>query len=154
MEPVRILLNSHFVRTIVFFFGLILTGCLSVVVESYAQSSGKHKVVMQFTTADTAAHRALMNQLKNVLEGFGQENVEMEVVCHNKGLDLLLKNNPFAGKIKEFQQKGIKFYACRQTLIQRNIKEEDIVSCPIIPRGLVWIIERQEQGWSYIKGGF
>ncbi len=109
---------------------------------------------MQFTTSDTAAHRALMNQLKNLLEGFGQENLEMEVICHNKGLDLLMKTSPFASKITDFQQKGIKFMACRQTMTQRNIKEEDIVSCPIIPRGLVWIIERQEEGWSYIKGGF
>lgn len=134
-----------------FFFFVILA---TVIGSVQAQNAKKHRVVMQFTTADTAAHRALMNQLKNVLEGFGRENIEMEIVCHNKGMDLLMKTSPFAAKVTEFQQKGIKFLACRQTMTQRNIKEEDIISCPIIPRGLIWIIERQEEGWSYLKGGF
>ncbi|MCS7018269.1 MAG: DsrE family protein [Cytophagales bacterium] len=140
--------------TCLFSFFIFLVCTIAAPHSATAQNPTKHRVVMQFTTSDTAAHRALMNQLKNVIEGFGQENLEMEVICHNRGLDLLMKNSPFADKIAEFQQKGIKFYACRQTLIQRNIKEEDLVTCPIVPRGLVWIIERQEQGWSYIKGGF
>lgn len=139
-----------------FYFYAIVIFSMSAAASNvaWAQNPKKHRVVMQFTTSDTAAHRALMNQLKNVLEGFGEENLEMEIVCHNKGMDLLMKTSPFASKVVDFQQKGIKFLACRQTMNQRNIKEEDIISCPIIPRGLIWIIERQEEGWSYLKGGF
>ncbi len=139
-----------------FYFFAIVIFIMSAAASNatWAQNPKKHRVVMQFTTSDTAAHRALMNQLKNVLEGFGEENLEMEIVCHNKGMDLLMKTSPFASKVVDFQQKGIKFLACRQTMTQRNIKEEDIISCPIIPRGLIWIIERQEEGWSYLKGGF
>ncbi|MCS6968385.1 MAG: DsrE family protein [Cytophagales bacterium] len=127
---------------------------LEVVAQERGLPIKKHRVVMQFTNADTAAHRALINQVRNLLEGFGEENLELEIVCHNRGMDVLLKDNPYAPKVMELQRKGVKFLACRQTMIQRNIKDEDIIPCPIVPRGLVWIIERQENGFTYVKGGF
>jgi intracellular sulfur oxidation DsrE/DsrF family protein len=110
---------------------------------------------MQFTTADTAAHRALMNQLNNLLEGFGEEQLEMEVVCHNNGISLLMQEgNIHKAAIEKLQKRGIKFLACQQTLKQRKIAIEQLIPCQTVPRGLVWIIERQESNWSYLKGGF
>jgi intracellular sulfur oxidation DsrE/DsrF family protein len=137
------------------FLSLLLLGSLFNAFRCYAQHSPTHKVVMQFTTADTAAHRALMNQLNNLLEGFGEEQLEMEVVCHNNGISLLMQEgNIHKAAIEKLQKRGIKFLACQQTLKQRKIAIEQLIPCQTVPRGLVWIIERQESNWSYLKGGF
>lgn len=44
---------------------------------------------------------------------------------------------------------------CQNTMNQRNIKEDELIEeAEIVPAGIAEIVEKQEQGWSYIKGGF
>lgn len=44
---------------------------------------------MQLTTNDTASWKGLMNNLKNLREGWG-DAVEIEIVAHSNGIELLM----------------------------------------------------------------
>jgi intracellular sulfur oxidation DsrE/DsrF family protein len=47
------------------------------------------------------------------------------------------------------------FVACEQTLNQQKIEKSEILPLSgFVPRGLVEVIQKQEQGWAYIKAGF
>lgn len=112
------------------------------------------RVVFQLSTPDTAAYRSLVRQLHNLLEGLPKAQVE--VVVHNKGIALLHKEKSnVAPELEVLKNLGIRFVACEQTMKQQKLDKTDILPLAgFVPRGLVEIITRQEEGWAYIKGGF
>jgi intracellular sulfur oxidation DsrE/DsrF family protein len=112
------------------------------------------RVVFQLTTPDTAAYRALARQLNNLLEGLPK--AQIEVVVHNKGIAMLQKQKSnVVPELEALATKGIQFVACEQTMKQQKLEKSDILPLAgFVPRGLVEIIQKQEQGWAYIKAGF
>lgn len=110
---------------------------------------------MQLTSADPEVHKGLMNQLQAVKSRWA-DSVKIEVVIHGPGMDLLIKDKtPWQDKISEFSKKGVAFLACENTMRQKNIPKEALISdIGFVPFGLVYIVEKQEQGWSYLKAGF
>lgn len=113
-----------------------------------------HRVVFHVTTPDTAAYRALMRQLNNVLDKW--PDARIEVVAHNKGIQLLQKSKTnVSAELGALKKRGVNLYACEFTLQQQAISKEDIVpESGYVERGIIHIIERQEAGWAYIKAGF
>lgn len=112
------------------------------------------RVVFQLSTPDTAAYRALTRQLNNLLEGLPK--AQIEVVVHNKGIAMLHKDKSnVAPELEGLKTKGVQFVVCEQTMKQQKLQKSDILPMAgFVPRGLVEIITKQEQGWSYIKAGF
>lgn len=114
-----------------------------------------HRVVIQFSTADTLEHKGLMNNLKHLKEGWG-DSVEVEVVVHGPGIDLLTKGKTTQqDAIQKMMKKQVKFVLCQNTMKQRNVTKEQILEgVEFVPMAIGEIILKQEQGWTYIKGGF
>lgn len=112
------------------------------------------KIVFQLSTGDTLAHKALMKQLGNITSV--EPGVKIEVVCHGPGLDMLRKDkSTVADKINEYTQKGIVFNACEFSMKERNVSPEQILpSAKYVKAGIVYIVNKQREGWSYIKSGF
>ena len=110
---------------------------------------------MQMSSADTLEHKGLMNNLRNLKEGWG-DSVEVEVVIHGPGVDLVTKEKSTQGsQIQKLVQQGIKFVVCNNTLKQRNISPAQLLpNIPIVPMGIGEVVLKQEEGWSYIKAGF
>jgi intracellular sulfur oxidation DsrE/DsrF family protein len=141
-----------------FSFGLgLLT--MSVVAAGLAFSSAAekakaHRIVFHMTTPDTAAYRALTKQITNVRKEWPM--AQIEVVAHNKGISMLLKEKTnIQPQLTESKAQGITFLACENTLRQQKLEKSQIVGeSGFVPGGLIHIVERQEEGWSYIKGGF
>ncbi|SHE31355.1 hypothetical protein SAMN05444008_101119 [Cnuella takakiae] len=144
---------------------LLVTG-LSLTIPAAAQQAKKtpvqstqvqnnHKVVMQLSSADTSEHRGLMNNLKHLKEGWG-DSVMVEVVVHGPGIDLVTKGKSTQQQaLQAMMAKGVKFVVCRNTMKQKNITEEQILpNVGFVPMGIGEIIQKQEQGWSYLKAGF
>jgi intracellular sulfur oxidation DsrE/DsrF family protein len=118
-----------------------------------AQGSADHKIVFQLTSNDTLAHKALMKQLGNILTL--SPTTKLEVVCHGPGLSMLVNQTSIVTeKISEFSEKGVDFMACQFSMKERKVAKEELHSnAKIVPGGILEIVQKQEQGWSYIKAG-
>lgn len=118
-----------------------------------AKSPKVHKIVFQLSNGDPEVHKGLTRQLGHILEA--APTTKIEIVCHGPGLDILVDNKTVVReKISEFTDKGVKFLACENTMKQKNIERSSILSeAGYVAAGIIYIIERQEQGWSYIKAG-
>ena len=116
-------------------------------------SMDEHKVVIQLTSADTNVHKTMVKQLGNLLAA--APNTKIEVVCHSAGLDILrTKLTVVYPKLKELNGKGVKFVACENTLKERKISKEEIISeSGYVKAGILEVIMKQEEGWSYIRAG-
>ncbi len=118
-----------------------------------AQGSADHKIVFQLTSNDTLAHKALMKQLGNILTL--SPTTKLEVVCHGPGLSMLVNQTSIVTeKISEFSEKGVDFMACQFSMKERKVAKEELhLNAKIVPGGILEIVQKQEQGWSYIKSG-
>lgn len=114
----------------------------------------QHRIVMQLVSGDTLVHKGLMRQLRNMLEA--APTMQLEVVCHGPGIDLLMTDrSTVTAKVDEFIVKGIVFLACENTIKERKLDPALInPKAGSVKAGIIHIVERQEEGWSYIKAGF
>ncbi|PKQ67213.1 DsrE family protein [Raineya orbicola] len=140
-------MKRSFLLTLFLIFGLGAT---------WAQNNKtkQHKVVIQLTTPDTAAYRALSKQLNNLISVW--KDADVVVVVHNKGINMLKKNTSnVSEEIKQLSGRGVKFLACEFTMQQQKLTKEDMLEGIFYtPYGLIEIITRQENGYHYLKGGF
>lgn len=123
---------------------------------SYAQQTDtkEHKVVMQLTTGDTLAYRALVKQLGNMIKIW--PNAKIEVVIHNKGIAIMKKESSnVAEEITTLTKKGVRFVVCEFTMEQLKLEKSQILNdAYYTPYGLIAIVTKQEEGYSYLKAGF
>ncbi len=113
-----------------------------------------HRIVFQLSTEDTLAHKALMKQLSNITSV--APDTKIEVVCHGPGLQMLMKEKTTVlPKLEELIKKDISFVACEFSMKERKVTKEQILPLAgYVTAGIIEIVSRQEQGWSYIKSGF
>ncbi|MDX1902773.1 MAG: DsrE family protein [Thermonemataceae bacterium] len=143
-------------KKIVFLSFLLLSLSAGVFAQKKAKKSKMpHKVVMQLTTGDTLAYKALMNQLGNMTK-IWEGQVDIVVVIHNKGVKMMQKTeSKVADKVKELSKKGVRFEVCDFTLQQMKISRDEILEDAVYtPYGLIEIVTRQEDGYKYLKAGF
>ncbi|MGI9191046.1 MAG: DsrE family protein [Chitinophagaceae bacterium] len=115
----------------------------------------RHRIVFQFTNAqDTLQQKAFIKQLQNLKAHW--PDATFEVVLYNQGLELLLPNKGIQiSAVKALHDEGIDFLICENTLKNRQMSKEQFPAwVNYIPAGIAHMVERQEEGWSYIKGGF
>ncbi|MDR0229304.1 MAG: DsrE family protein [Flavobacteriaceae bacterium] len=115
----------------------------------------KHKVVFQLTTDNIDEQNALITYVNNLFKHWGSD-VLIHVVVHGPGIGMVRKSKTMVGEgVRYAMQIGVKFFACENTMQTRRIEKTDIVEgVEYVPSGLVAIIEKQEQGWPYIKCNF
>ena len=137
---------------------LLLIGAIAVKAQntkaSSKQSKKTHKIVFQLSNGDPEVHKGLMRQLGHILEE--AHKTKIEIVCHGPGMDMLVREKTAVHeKIQDFTKKGVVFFACENTMKQKNIEREAVVAeAGYVKAGIIYIVERQDQGWSYIKAGF
>lgn len=133
---------------------ILVFSMISIVALAQKRPS-KHKIVFQFTNAnDTLQQKAFANQLKNLTDHWPK--AKYEVVVYNMGLEFVMPTkSKHIAAIKAFHAKGVRFLVCENTMKNRKITKEQLIpEVEYVPAGIAEIVEKQEQGWSYIKGGF
>lgn len=111
-----------------------------------------HKMVMQFTSADSAEQATVVAQVRNIRTVWPK--AEIEVVCQGGGLELLVTSKSKAAKaVAEWSAQGVVFAACNNSMRRQNVKKEELLtSAVVVPSALVELVQKQEAGWAYLKG--
>ncbi len=76
------------------------------------------------------------------------------VVLANSGAAQFMKhtNNPHAGSMAELNAAGVSFRVCQNAMNKAGITKEDLLDfVHIVPAGIVEIVDRQRDGFAYIK---
>ena len=121
---------------------------------AYAQQ-GQHRIVFDFTKADTASFATMMRQTRNILNAAG--NVKLEIVCYGPGLDMLMtEKTTVQNEIKEFAEKfNVVFAACEASMQRRGIQRNQLLPQIVtVPLASLEISSKQQEGWSHLKGAY
>ncbi len=118
------------------------------------QKPKPHRIIFQLVSGDTLSHKALMKQLQNITSV--APSTKIEVVCHGPGLNMLTSDKSVvSNQLQTMLGKGIAFYACEFSMQERKVDKAQILpGIGYVKAGIIAVVERQEQGWSYIKAGF
>lgn len=117
-----------------------------------AKVAKKHKVIFQISDADPAKWNLALNNIHNVQQDLGVKNVEIEVVAYGPGIGMLKLDSTSGNRISEAMATGVKVVACENTMRNQKLGKDDMLSgIGYVNAGVVELMEKQQQGWSYIR---
>ena len=119
---------------------------------------GKQKVVYHINYNDEAQLKAALGNVKNHISAVGQDKIDVKVVMHGNGVDLLKIANTdpnMQQRVISLKQDGVAFEVCNNTLVNKKISYKndlfDVSEKDIVPSGVAEIAKLQQQGYVYIK---
>ncbi len=99
----------------------------------------------------------VLKNTSNLLEAIGNNKYYIEVVANAEAVKAYNSSSKetdlnFVNFFKELNNKGIKFVACNNALKAFNIKQEDLIDFVyIVSAGVLELVEKQMEGYAYIK---
>lgn len=125
-----------------------------------AQAQAQTRIVFHVTQADPDIAGELLDEVEQMLHAYENERrpLRVEVVSHSDGLDLLRvglsahqqRIQAMAGRFA-----NLTFVACQNTIdrlrVENGIEVELVPGAELTESGVSHVVERQQQGWSYIR---
>ena len=128
------------------------TGCATMFGED------KQKVVYHINYNDEKQLNAALGNVKNHINAIGKDKIDVKVVMHGNGLDLLKIANTdlnMQQKVIGLKKDGVAFQVCNNTLVNKKIDYKndlfDVSKADIVPSGVAEVANLQQKGYVYIK---
>ena len=122
---------------------------------------GKQKVVYHINYPggpDDKKYLGALRNIQNHINAVGAENMEIKVVMHGNGVDLLkdaLTDDQLQVAVVSLKSQNVGFQVCNNTLVGRKINYEtdlyDVFAEDIVPSGVAELSRLQQMGYTYIK---
>lgn len=119
---------------------------------------GKQKVVYHINTDDDKTLNAALGNVQNHINAVGKDNIDMIVVMHGNGVDMLKKANKDAdmqSKVINLKNQKVAMKVCGITLQKKNIDYKndlfDVAKEDIVPSGVAELARLQGKGYVYVK---
>lgn len=112
------------------------------------------KIVFSIDTIDDKEVNHVISTVNNVIKFYRPENTEVVVVVYSQGVKILRKDSDVdtRKRIEALMTYDIEFVACENSLRTLGIKKKELMDdLSFGTAGIVEIIERQLQGFIYIK---
>lgn len=123
-----------------------------------ASNYAKQKVVYHVNFNDPKILKAAMGNIQNHIAAVGKDNIEIKVVMHGDGVELLKVANTdldMQSKVINLKDQKVDFVVCNNTLVGRKINYKndlfDVSERDIVPSGVAELAKLQQQGYVYIK---
>jgi uncharacterized protein len=119
---------------------------------------GKQKVVYHINGGDAQQNQAALRNIQNHINAVGAENMDIKVVMHGAGLNLLVNakdNENLRAAVDNLKLQNVEFQVCNNTVVGRKLDIStdlyDAKESDIIPSGVAHLSHLQAQGYTYIK---
>lgn len=113
-----------------------------------------HRVVMHMNSSDERIQHKALNNIRNLYQEVGRERLQVELVAHGDGIALLTKaSTAYREELVRLKADfGVQYTACSNTMKAAKLTRDDLIEevGDTVP-AMVRLMERQEQGWAYIK---
>lgn len=139
---------------------LLFAALAAMAVPAQAEENFVHHVIFHVDENDPGRMNLVLNNASNVDAYYRAkaEEVQIEIVAYGPGLNMLRSDkSPVVERIQTLSDNldNIAFLACGNTLKGMKRKEKKdiplVSQAKIVPAGVVYLMERQQEGWSYIR---
>lgn len=119
--------------------------------EASASAASEAQAVVIQANGDTQDVQRAFHLALNMHEVLAQ--AKFEIVVYGASVKLLTAFSDEVPLIQKVLDDGIRIIACGRSLKAAGLKESDLApGVSAVPFGAVHIVNRQKQGWQYIKG--
>jgi len=116
------------------------------------QPAPQNRVVMQVSDGDQGKWNLALNNAHNLQSDLGAANVQIEIVAYGPGIAMLKRDSSVSARIDEALTSGVKIVACENTMRGQKLTQADMLpSIGYVGAGVVEIMQRQQQGWAYLR---
>jgi intracellular sulfur oxidation DsrE/DsrF family protein len=116
------------------------------------QGTTRSRVVIQVSDGETTKWNLALNNAHNLQAELGAANIDIEIVAYGPGIGMLKLDSPVANAVGEAGAAGMKIFACENTMRAQHLARSDMLDgIGYVSAGVVEIMKRQQQGWSYIR---
>ena len=112
------------------------------------------KIVFSIDSAEPKAINHVLSTVNNVMKFYRPENTEVVVVAYAQGIKALLKkdNKEIRTRIEALMTYDVVFIACGNSMRTLKIEKKELLDdIEYATAGIVEIIERQLDGFTYVK---
>ncbi|WP_247596884.1 DsrE family protein [Hydrogenophaga sp. PAMC20947] len=114
--------------------------------------SQRPAVVFQVSDNDPAKWNLALNNARNVQADYGADQVDIEIVAYGPGIHMLKADSVTSNRVAEAAKAGVNVVACQNTMDALKLTKTDMqASVGYVPAGVVEIMKRQKEGWSYVR---
>lgn len=115
----------------------------------------RHRIVIEVSVPGAPAWAGILNNVENLEKEFGAQDTKIEVVAHGEGLSLLLKtDSKLKERLAKIARQGVVLAACENTMRRKHVTKADLLpAASTVPSGVGEVVRKEEEGWSYLKGG-
>lgn len=131
---------------VTFLFGM------AIAPHALADQSAKKRIVIHMTENSPEKWNIVLNNANNVRDAFGKDNVQMEIVTHGPGINMLKMESVVGTRLKTALDNGIGLVACEFTMRSAKLTKDDMYAgISYAPSGVARIVEREAEGWYYLR---
>jgi intracellular sulfur oxidation DsrE/DsrF family protein len=133
---------------------LLLAFTFGLAASAQTAPAKTHRVLFAVTSGDVIDWQMTLGNTRNLIAGLKPEPVEVEIVSYSAGIMMIKGDSAVAADIAALQAQGVKFVACQNAMRFHKLELKDLLpGVTPVPAGIVEVVTKQEQGWTYIKGG-
>jgi intracellular sulfur oxidation DsrE/DsrF family protein len=133
------------------FFLAVQFSPASAEVPTATSAQAGAKVVFQVSDSDPGKWNLVLNNAANAQKDLGTTLVA-EIVAFGPGIGMLESDSPVAKRVQTALASGIKIVACENTMAALKLSHKDMLpGIGYVSAGVVELIERQQQGYAYIR---
>ena len=109
-------------------------------------------VVIQVSDNDAMKWHLALNNAENIQEALGKGKVTVEIVAYGPGLNMLKAESKVAPRLNGALDNNVELAACATTMKKMKLTKADLIGgATVVPGGVIEIMKRQSEGWSYIR---
>lgn len=130
----------------------VMLGAETKLAQPEPSFDNPRQVVFSIKSAEDAEINHVLNSANNILKFYGSDNVQIRIVAYYHGIKALQSvHKDIALRVRALMLINVEFVACENTMITKNIKEDELVEgSEIVTAGIAEIIERVKDGWINI----
>ena len=112
-----------------------------------------YQVIFHLDEDDSAKVNLVINNIFNLLEDLGRDNVLIELLVNGPAVKAFQKNSQnIAERVRQLADQGVTFALCNNSLKMFGFRAEDMLEQVIIvPAGVGELVKKQSEGWAYIR---
>ncbi len=112
----------------------------------------KRRVVMQVNEDKSEVWNHALTLAENMQINAGKDNIEIEIVAMSPGIRMVAYDSSATGRVSKAIDNGVLVRACGNTMRIVGWSEDKLIpGVKTVPFGALEIIDRQNEGWAYLK---
>jgi uncharacterized protein len=121
-------------------------------VATVSAQKAPYLVVIDVTSSDTLVHQMVIRWMGEITAA--DPNASVEVVLYGGGLDMITKGRSVVARdVAAYTARpNVAMKVCEAAMKRKNVtKEQLLAGVGTVPDGIYEIVQRQHDGWGYIK---